>query len=495
MLPSVTCSGTVGCSRCAGAWRQASRSLHHLRSGVALRRIQARDRTTILRPPPLSEPTATLARRFLTSTSVRESQKDDVGGGSSGGGREEQDVLIGLLAAMMQKRNLLSKQRDANSRPEVAKGIGELDALHTLWCEWEELQKVCCVDRPEFQSCSLTVQSQTAANLLRMTDPSTEPDLDLRQMALDEAQDVLGQMDSLRHRIRSALLPNDPIDQQSAIMEIRPGVGGNESAVFSAEVARMYTRFCSDSSFQVEQLSATNAEVSATNKGAAPEAYKEVILSIKGPGAYGLLRYEAGVHRVQRVPVTVSVNKIQTSTIAIVVLPLAEQGKAGGQALRDEVVDVKDVKEEVMRSRGAGGQHVNKTESAIRLTHEPTGITVSMQDSRSQHQNRTKAWEILRARLMDRKMREDQAEARDLRRSQIASMDRFDRVRTYNFMQDRVTDHRVPISTSDITNIMEGDAREGGLLYIVRSVREHRENLQLADLRAQIDQDIVALAS
>lgn len=203
---------------------------------------------------------------------------------------------------------------------------------------------------------------------------------------------------------------------------------------------------------------------------------REAILQVEGPGAFHALRFEGGVHRVQRVPTTQNLGKLQTSTIAILVLPM--QGNNTDQA--DDIVDPKDVKIETMRARGAGGQHVNRTESAVRLTHLPTKITVSMQDSRSQHANRTKAWGVLRARLMDLKLREDAAQNRAMRRSQVASADRSERVRTYNFPQDRVTDHRVNISLSGISSIMDGDDDGGaGLTYLIRELIEADEEQRL----------------
>lgn len=397
----------------------------------------------------------------------------------------EQDAVIGLLNLIVRKRELLIEQeRQGKGDLSTAKAIGELDQVFKLQKQWIELQKV-------------------AANLLSMTDSAIEPDEDLRQMAITEAESTLQSIDELRKTIRTAIIPQDPLDSQSAIIEIRPGVGGQESCIFTAELARMYTRFCQDvelsidgkpSKLQVEQLSATAAD-GATLGSSGTDAYKEILLSVKGRGAYGLLRHEAGVHRVQRVPTTININKLQSSTIAIVVLPSAEDDKSSVKnASLDHLVDPKDVKEEVMRSRGAGGQHVNKTESAIRLTHEPTGITVSMQDSRSQHQNRTKAWDVLRARLLDRKMREEQSQVRDVRKSQIASMNRMDRIRTFNYPQDRVTDHRVSVSSNGLDAILEGDAKNGGLLFLIDTLKDHYDNLIIASLRKEVEQENITLA-
>lgn len=228
--------------------------------------------------------------------------------------------------------------------------------------------------------------------------------------------------------------------------------------------------------WRTELLSISPVDISSS--GNTSEGIREAILQVHGDDAYDSLRFEAGVHRVQRIPTTQNLGKLQTSTIAILVMPvLGEVDQA------EDVVDPKDVKGETMRSRGAGGQHVNRTESAVRLTHVPTGITVSMQESRSQHQNRTRAWEVLRARLLDRKLRAEAESNRALRRSQVASADRSERVRTYNFPQDRVTDHRVGISLSGISQIMEGDDGGGvGLTYLIQELQDREAEQQLEGL-------------
>lgn len=317
-------------------------------------------------------------------------------------------------------------------------------------------------------------------------------------MALEEASSTLESLDNLKEQIRIALLPHNPLDDASAIVEVRTGIGGEESALFVGEISRMYTKFCENllhqetgqASFQVERINAI-----PTDSFSSFDAFREVILQIKGKGAYKLLQNEAGIHRVQRIPLTTNTKKLQSSTIAVLVLP---GGNANGNEdpdsseVKDDIVDPKDVKVEVMRSRGAGGQHVNKTESAVRLTHEPSGITVSMQDSRSQHQNRTKAWAVLRARLRDRQLRQQEANNRNQRRVQMGGMERGDRIRTYNFPQDRVTDHRIPINCNGITQIMDGES-EGGLNYLIDSVRQYQEQLTLQDLQQQINDQIVHL--
>lgn len=278
---------------------------------------------------------------------------------------------------------------------------------------------------------------------------TTESDEQMRALAQDEVDSLHSSLDSIRDQLSEKLFPPEPIHGAGALIELRPGVGGEESCLFVGEMARMYERWLAVHypQFKVESLSAISSEFSG--------AMKEVILQVSGNGPYGLLRFEAGVHRVQRIPVTTAVQKMQSSTITIVVLPLADQASAS-QTNIDDIVDPKDVKVETMRARGAGGQHVNKTESAIRLTHIPTGTTVSMQDSRSQHSNREKAWAVLRSRLFDKHRKEKEDHERNLRGEQIVGMSRGDRVRTYNWPQDRVTDHRLQLNATAIDDFMQG---------------------------------------
>ncbi|WFD05005.1 Peptide chain release factor 1, mitochondrial [Malassezia vespertilionis] len=322
----------------------------------------------------------------------------------------------------------------------------------------------------------------------------TEQDAELRELAEQEAAAIEAHIAQARTQIRQQMLASAPgtIQDRGAIIELKQGVGGQESCLFLGEMLRMYTKYCENRAMQaadsddpdelgagwsVELLSSTPVDVSAAGSG---DAMREAILQVHGAGAFAALQFEAGVHRVQRIPATQNLGKLQTSTIALLVMPM--QGNAE-QA--DDLVDPKDVRLDTMRARGAGGQHVNRTESAVRLTHIPTGITVSMQDSRSQHQNKSKAWEVLRARLLDRKIRKDQEENRALRRSQVASADRSERVRTYNFPQDRVTDHRVGISLSGISSIMDGDDGGGaGLTYLIQELRERDEDERLDALLA-----------
>ncbi|KAM0790968.1 hypothetical protein ACM66B_004272 [Microbotryomycetes sp. NB124-2] len=283
----------------------------------------------------------------------------------------------------------------------------------------------------------------------------SEPDEELRQLAAQDLPQAITSQQSLQEHLVSLVCPPNPTFHLSAILEIKAGVGGSESALFAAELVRMYTKWSSRKGWKpvLTEVVGQAGVGQSGNSASGGDAFREAILEVQGEGAFGTLRREAGVHRVQRVPATESQGRVHTSTVSIIVLP-SESGTSVPED--DGLFDQKDVKVEVMRSRGAGGQHVNKTESAIRLTHLPTGITVSMQDSRSQHENRAKAYRVLRARLMDRKLQAEIEARRSVRRSQVRGADRSEKVRTYNFPQDRVTDHRIPLTISGLSDAIDG---------------------------------------
>jgi peptide chain release factor 1 len=234
-------------------------------------------------------------------------------------------------------------------------------------------------------------------------------------------------------------VPHDPLDDRPAIVEIRAGTGGDEAALFAADLHRMYTRYAERRGWKVEYLSYSDGTLGGL---------KEVIMKIDGTGPYGALRYESGVHRVQRVPVTEAQGRIHTSAATVAVLPEAEE--------IDVQIDEKDLKIDVFRSSGPGGQSVNTTDSAVRVTHLPTGIVVSQQDQKSQLQNKQKAFEVLRARLLDAKIAEQEAERSRMRRSQVGTGDRSAKIRTYNFPQSRVTDHRIGLTRHDLDTVIDG---------------------------------------
>lgn len=272
-----------------------------------------------------------------------------------------------------------------------------------------------------------------------------DPALDGEMRALAEAErdEVEARCAELGHQVRLMLLPRDAADARGAILEVRAGTGGDEAALFAGDLFRMYQRYAEMKRWKVDILS----ESEGTMGG-----YKEIVAEIQGQGVFARLKFESGVHRVQRVPETEAGGRIHTSAATVAVLPIAEDV--------DVHIDDKDLQIETMRAGGAGGQHVNKTESAIRITHLPTGIVVMMQEERSQHRNRAKAMELLRSRIFDlERQKREQARAAD-RRSQVGSGDRSERIRTYNFPQGRVTDHRINLTLYKIDQIMDGDIHE-----------------------------------
>ncbi len=268
-------------------------------------------------------------------------------------------------------------------------------------------------------------------------------DAELRAMAAEEVHALDERVAALDHAVRLALLPRDEADRRNAILEVRAGTGGDEAALFAADLFAMYRRYAEARGWRFEVL-----DVSENDLG----GYREAVAEITGTDVFARLKYESGVHRVQRVPVTESQGRIHTSTATVAVLPEAEEV--------DVHVNDADLRIDVFRASGAGGQHVNKTESAVRLTHLPTGIVVSCQDEKSQHKNRARAMKILRAKLYERE-REAKASARsDLRRSQVGTGDRSERIRTYNVPQGRVTDHRIGLTLHKIDRILAGELDE-----------------------------------
>ena len=272
-----------------------------------------------------------------------------------------------------------------------------------------------------------------------IADPASDPEM--RGMAEAEREALTSRRTELEQEIRIALLPKDAMDDRNVMLEIRAGTGGDEAALFAGDLFRMYERFASLQGWKVEVISASEGTMGG---------FKEIIAEVKGRGAFAKLKFESGVHRVQRVPDTETQGRIHTSAATVAVLPEVEE------------VDVElkndDLRIETMRSQGAGGQHVNKTESAIRITHIPSGIVVSMQDSRSQHKNRAMAMTILRSRIYDAERQRLEAARSADRREKVGSGDRSERIRTYNFPQGRVTDHRINLTLYKLPQVMAGEA-------------------------------------
>ena len=267
-----------------------------------------------------------------------------------------------------------------------------------------------------------------------------EKDPDFRDMAKLELDELEPAFLELEEAIKILLIPKDPEDDKNALVEIRQGAGGDEGAIFAGDLFRMYKRYCEGKGWKIEVIS--------MNEGTAG-GFKEVSFEVTGESVYGILKYESGVHRVQRVPATESQGRVHTSAASVVVLPEAEDV--------DVDLDMKDVKKDTYRAQGAGGQHVNKTESAVRLTHLPTGIVVECQDGRSQHKNYEQALKVLRSRMFDMEFKKKQEEQAAKRKTMVSTGDRSAKIRTYNYPQGRVTDHRIGLTTYNLNDVVGGE--------------------------------------
>jgi peptide chain release factor 1 len=330
---------------------------------------------------------------------------------------------------LMARLGTTEVQSDANDYRRSAKALAELEPLVQKFREYKTIQK----------------DIDGAEELVGGTD------VEMRDMARDELKDLQLRRDAVLDELRLLLIPKDPNDEKNVLLEIRAGTGGDEAALFAAELFRMYSRYCERQGWKMELMS---------NSDSPAGGLKEVIASIAGRGVYSRLKYESGVHRVQRVPATEASGRIHTSTATVAVLPEAEEV--------DVQIHDKDLRIDTFCSSGPGGQSVNTTYSAVRLTHIPTGVVVSQQDEKSQIKNKAKAMKVLRARLYEMETRKQQDAIAKDRKGQVGTGERSEKIRTYNFPQSRITDHRINFTTHQLAGIMEGE-----LVELLEQVRSH----------------------
>lgn len=387
--------------------------------------------------------------------------------------------LLGRARSIAAEHDRLSRQIQHEYNSRTAQKIGELSPTTKALNDWETATTVGNLswNRMRTEKSYYPTQSITELQHL-LKDPSN--DAELRSLATDEIEQTSSQLPSLLTALQSSLIPPDPFAAHPCLLEIRPGAGGSEAGIFAGDLLRMYQAFCKRHSLPVSlvKLDASAASKSSKSSSSHLDEIQEAILDILQPGAYGVLKCEAGVHRVQRVPATETQGRTHTSAASVLVLPSFpgsdDDGGGGEKAFDDPTSDyyipASDVRTDVMRARGAGGQHVNTTDSAIRLTHMPTATVVAIQDARSQHKNRAKAWQVLRAKvaLLRREAREDEKARLRVSVVGVARMGRGDKVRTYNWGQQRVTDHRSGCTVNSLGDVLEGG---GSLDEVMESVR------------------------
>jgi peptide chain release factor 1 len=356
-----------------------------------------------------------------------------------------------MLAALQQQQQRLTELAAQLSAPDVVQDLQRYRALSQEHAELSDLMAV------------FTRYQAAQADAAQAQDWLSDPEL--KEMAAEELERAQAQAQALDEQLQTMLLPRDPDDERAAFMEIRAGTGGDESALFAGDLLRMYTRYCETVGLRVEVMSASDSELGG---------YKDVTLHVTGHQAYGRLRFESGGHRVQRVPATEAQGRIHTSACSVVVLPEADEAEA-------VAINPADLRIDTFRASGAGGQHINKTDSAVRITHLPTGLVAECQDDRSQHRNRAKAMAVLASRLQERERLEREARDSATRRSLLSSGDRSDRIRTYNYPQGRVTDHRINLTLYKLPMIMEGDLQD-----IVHALQVARGTELLAELEQRL---------
>ncbi|GEA11447.1 peptide chain release factor 1 [Alteromonas sp. KUL49] len=326
--------------------------------------------------------------------------------------------------------------------------IGNQDKFRALSKEFSQLESVVA---------GFNAYQQAQENLSSALEMLEEDDAEMREMAQEELKIAKADIERLETELQVLLLPRDPNDDHNCFLEIRAGAGGDEAAIFAGDLFRMYSRYAETRGWRVELVSANEGEHGG---------YKEVIANLSGEGVYGVMKFESGGHRVQRVPETESQGRIHTSACTVAVLPEIPESEA-------IEINPADLRVDTFRASGAGGQHVNKTDSAIRLTHLPTGVVVECQDERSQHKNRAKAMSVLQARLNQIEEEKRAAEEASTRRNLVGSGDRSERIRTYNFPQGRVTDHRINLTLYRLDEVVEGDLKQ----LVDPILQEHQADL------------------
>ncbi|GAB4375010.1 MAG: peptide chain release factor 1 [Calditrichia bacterium] len=334
-----------------------------------------------------------------------------------------------MLTKLEQYEKKYQELGEEMSKPEV---VSDYETYSRLAKEYADLEAIVKVGQ----------KYRKVLHLIRETEEmlKTEADEEMRTLAREELQSLENQAKKLENELRQLIVPPDPNDTKNVVMEIRAGTGGDEAAIFAGDLFRMYQKYCERCGWDIEILDANYSE-----RG----GFKEIIFSIFGKNVYGTLKYESGVHRVQRVPETETQGRIHTSAASVVVLPEVKEVEIE--------IDPGDLRIDVFRASGHGGQHVNTTDSAVRIVHIPTGITATCQDEKSQHKNKAKAMKVLLARLYDLEIQKQQEKLTSQRRSMIRSGDRSDKIRTYNYPQNRVTDHRINLTLYRLDEIMQGN--------------------------------------
>lgn len=343
------------------------------------------------------------------------------------------------IGALLGEADVIS---DQNRFRELSKEYSQLEPVVKTWEQFET----------------------ASANLTTAKEMAEDPDPDMREMAQEEITSAESEIETLSVELQKLLLPRDPRDENNVFLEIRAGTGGDEAAIFAGDLFKMYSRYAETRRWNIELINEREGEHGG---------YKEVVARLEGNGVFSRLKFESGAHRVQRVPETESQGRVHTSAATVAILPEAEQ-------LEEITINPSDLRVDTFRASGAGGQHINKTDSAIRLTHIPTGIVVECQDQRSQHKNRARAMSLLQARLVNDEADKQHAEQSESRRLQVGSGDRSERIRTYNFPQGRVTDHRINLTLYKLDDIVNGALEQ----IIDPLLAEHQ-----ADMLAELGDD------